>query len=59
MLSNYHVFSSTSGSGLTGFTKERTWRLPNLILETALYNVHARAVLNKLISAAASKALRE
>jgi len=60
VLSDWQTFCSSRGAGLTDFAKEKPWRPKSLVLETdpPLHD-KTRRVLNRVLSAAAIRSLRE
>jgi len=60
ILNDWRRFCSSRGVGLQDFAKETPWRSPSLVLETdPPAHDRARAVLNRVLSPAAMKRLRE
>jgi 4-methoxybenzoate monooxygenase (O-demethylating) len=60
VLNNWRTFCSSRGVGMSDFAKETPWRPPSLVLETdPPEHDRARAVLNRVLSPAAMKRLRE
>lgn len=60
VLEDHGTFCSSRGAGLADFAKEKPWRPPSLILEAdPPEHTKTRAVLNRVLSLAATKALRE
>jgi len=60
VLNNWRTFCSSRGVGMSDFAKEKPWRPPSLVLETdPPEHDRARAVLNRILSPAAMKRLRE
>jgi 4-methoxybenzoate monooxygenase (O-demethylating) len=60
VLNDWETFCSSRGAGLTDFAKEKPWRPKSLVLETdpPLHD-KTRRVLNRVLSAAAVRSLRE
>jgi cytochrome P450 len=60
VLNDWQTFCSSRGAGLTDFAKETPWRPKSLVLETdpPLHD-KTRRVLNRMLSAAAIRSLRE
>ena len=60
VLNDWQTFCSGRGAGLTDFAKEEPWRPRSLLLETdpPLHD-RTRRVLNRVLSAAAIRSLRE
>jgi hypothetical protein len=60
ILNDWRTFCSSRGVGISDFVKEKPWRPPSLVLETdPPEHDRARAVLNRVLSPAAMKRLRE
>lgn len=60
VLNDWQTFCSSRGVGLADFAKEKPWRPPSLVLERdPPEHTRARAVLNKVLSPAAMKRLRD
>ena len=60
ILNDWRTFCSGRGVGMSDFAKEKPWRQPSLVLETdPPEHDRARAVLNRVLSPAAMKRLRE
>jgi cytochrome P450 len=60
VLNDPATFCSSRGVGLSDFAKEKPWRPPSLILEAdPPAHTRTRAVLNKVLSAAVMKQLRD
>jgi 4-methoxybenzoate monooxygenase (O-demethylating) len=60
ILNNWQTFCSSRGVGMSDFAKEKPWRQPSLVLETdPPEHDRARAVLNRALSPAVMKTLRE
>jgi 4-methoxybenzoate monooxygenase (O-demethylating) len=60
VLNDWRTFCSSRGVGMSDFAKETPWRPPSLVLETdPPEHDRARAVLNRVLSPAAMKRLRE
>jgi hypothetical protein len=60
VLNDWRTFCSSRGVGMSDFAKEKPWRPPSLVLETdPPEHDRARAVLNRVLSPAAMKRLRE
>ena len=60
VLNDWETFCSGRGVGLSDFAKEKPWRPPSLVLETdPPEHDRARAVLNKVLSPAVVRGLRE
>lgn len=60
VLNDWETFCSGRGVGLSDFAKETPWRAPSLVLETdPPEHDRARAVLNKVLSPAIVRGLRE
>ncbi len=60
ILHDWQSYCSSRGVGLSDFAKEKPWRPPSLVLETdPPEHDRARAVLNRVLSPAVMKQLRE
>lgn len=60
VLRDWRTFCSSRGVGISDFAQEAPWRPPSLVLETdPPEHDRARAVLNRVLSPAATKRLRE
>jgi hypothetical protein len=60
VLNDWQAFCSSRGVGMSDFAKEKPWRPKSLVLETdPPEHDRARAVLNRVLSPAAMKRLRE
>lgn len=60
VLNDWRTFCSSRGVGMSDFAKEKPWRPKSLVLETdPPEHDRARAVLNRVLSPAAMKRLRE
>jgi 4-methoxybenzoate monooxygenase (O-demethylating) len=60
VLNDWRTFCSSRGVGMSDFAKEKPWRPPSLVLETdPPEHDRARAVLDRVLSPAAMKRLRE
>jgi cytochrome P450 len=60
VLNDWQTFCSSRGAGLSDFAREKPWRPPSLVLETdPPEHDRTRAVLNRVLSPAAMKRLRE
>lgn len=60
VLNDWQTFCSSRGVGMSDFAKEKPWRPPSLVLETdPPEHDRARAVLNKVLSPAIVRGLRE
>lgn len=60
VLNDWRIFCSSRGVGMSDFAREKPWRPPSLVLETdPPDHDRARAVLNRVLSPAAMKHLRE
>ncbi len=60
ILNDWETFCSGRGGGLSDFAKEKPWRPPSLITESDGHkHSRVRAVLNRVLSPAAVRSLRE
>ncbi|MFT8244781.1 cytochrome P450 [Roseomonas sp. BN140053] len=60
VLNDWQTFCSSRGVGMSDFAREKPWRPPSLVLETdPPEHDRARAVLNRALSPAVMKRLRE
>jgi len=60
VLNDWQTFCSSRGAGMDDYAKEKPWRPKSLVLETdPPEHDRARAILNRVLSPAAMKRLRE